>query len=136
MTRNATLPLAAIAALVTALLVGSSVPAAAPAPAVGVPSADPSLWSTLRSAPEPAPRSGARILARGDEFEMIVPGMAVGGGGRSSGETATPIFFRGVNLGAGAPGHFPGEFAIGYEDYRRWIRFARDLHANSIRVYA
>ena len=137
MTRNATLSLAVMAAFTAAaLLVGSSVPAAAPASVARVPGADPSLWSTLRRTPEPAPRSGARILARGDEFMVIVPGMAAGGGGRTSVGTATPIFFRGVNLGAGAPGHFPGEFAVGYEDYRRWIRFARELHANSIRVYA
>ncbi len=46
------------------------------------------------------------------------------------------MFVRGINLGAGTPGHFPGEFAITKDDYTRWIRFARDLHANAIRVYA
>ena len=46
------------------------------------------------------------------------------------------MFVRGMNLGAGAPGHFPGEFAITKDDYTRWIRAARDLHANAIRVYA
>jgi hypothetical protein len=51
--------------------------------------------------------------------------------------TGTRSFFvRGVSLGAGTPGHFPGEFAITKDDYLRWIRFARDLHANAIRVYA
>ncbi len=65
-----------------------------------------------------------RILARGDRFEVW------------SGSTAKPIFFRGVNLGAGAPGRFPGEFAFTKADYRRYLKFARDLHANAIRVYA
>lgn len=46
------------------------------------------------------------------------------------------MFVRGVNLGAGSAGHFPGEFAITKADYRRWLRFARELHANAIRVYA
>ncbi|TMQ58430.1 MAG: hypothetical protein E6K76_07940 [Candidatus Eisenbacteria bacterium] len=46
------------------------------------------------------------------------------------------MFIRGVNLGAGTAGHFPGEFAITKADYRRWLRFARALHANAIRVYA
>ena len=39
-------------------------------------------------------------------------------------------------MGAAPPGHFPGEFAITEDDYRRWIRFLRDLHANAVRVYA
>lgn len=64
------------------------------------------------------------IRARGDRFELV------------RGNASQPVFFRGVNLGAGAPGHFPGEFAFTKEDYRRYIRFARDLHANAIRVYA
>lgn len=51
-------------------------------------------------------------------------------------EGTRPIFFRGVNLGAAPPGHFPGEFAITGDDYRRWLRFLRDLHANAVRVYA
>jgi hypothetical protein len=46
------------------------------------------------------------------------------------------MFIRGLNLGAGSAGHFPGEFAITKADYRRWLRFARTLRANAIRVYA
>ena len=46
------------------------------------------------------------------------------------------MFIRGVNLGAGSAGHFPGEFAITKADYVRWLRFARALHANAVRVYA
>lgn len=69
--------------------------------------------------------SGSRlVLARGDRFLVL------------SGRVARPLFIRGVNLGAAPPGHFPGEFAITKADYRRWLGFARALHANAIRVYA
>lgn len=64
------------------------------------------------------------VRAHGDRFEVV------------SGATARPLFIRGVNLGAGSPGHFPGEFAITKSDYRRWLGFARSLHANAVRVYA
>lgn len=71
-----------------------------------------------------APASGPAVRVKGDRFEI------------ASESGARSVFFRGINLGAAPPGHFPGEFAITKEDYRRWIRFARELHANSIRVYA
>jgi hypothetical protein len=64
------------------------------------------------------------LRARGDRFEVVAGGVA------------RPVFLRGVNLGAGSAGHFPGEFAITKADYRRWLRFAHTLHANAIRVYA
>ena len=41
----------------------------------------------------------------------------------------------GVNIGAGKPGAFPGEFAITKEDYLRWFGLIRNMHANVIRVY-
>jgi hypothetical protein len=64
------------------------------------------------------------VLARGDRFEIVTPA-----GSRT-------VFFRGLNLGAASPGHYPGEFAITKEDYLRWLRFAHSIHANAIRVYA
>ncbi len=64
------------------------------------------------------------VRARGDRFEIV------------SGGRARPMFVRGINLGAAPPGHFPGEFAITKAEYLRWLRFARTLHANAIRVYA
>jgi len=69
-------------------------------------------------------RGGAYVQARGDSFEIV------------AGAKTYPFFIRGVNLGAGSPGHFPGEFAITKADYRRWLRFARTLRANAVRVYA
>jgi len=64
------------------------------------------------------------VRARGDRFELV------------DGAMVRPMFIRGVNMGAAPPGHFPGEFAITKADYVRWLRFARTLHANAIRVYA
>jgi hypothetical protein len=102
------------------------------APGVAAPDSglgpDTTLWSALAAPRSEAPganaSSNARVIARGDRFEILRDGKT------------TPIFFRGVNLGAAPPGHFPGEFAIGFEEYRRWIRLARNLHANALRVYA
>ena len=109
--------------------------APASAAAERLPGPDPTLWSALRNTPDPAPRTTPYILSLGERFSLVRPREA-SRRGRARPDSASTIFFRGVNLGAGSPGHFPGEFAIGYEDYRRWIRFARDLHANAIRLYA
>jgi hypothetical protein len=109
--------LAARILILAVLVAPGALAVSAPAPGP-----DPSLWATFRaSAP---PHAGAYVRARGDRFEVVRAGKA------------TPVFFRGINLGAGTPGHFPGEFAIRLDDYRRWLRFARTLHANAIRVYA
>jgi hypothetical protein len=45
------------------------------------------------------------------------------------------IFIKGVNIGAGKPGYFPGEFGITKEDYLRWFKYIEGMNANSIRVY-
>ena len=45
------------------------------------------------------------------------------------------IFIKGVNIGSGKPGLFPGELNISYEDYYRWFEMISAMHANSIRVY-
>ncbi|MDF2568202.1 MAG: hypothetical protein K0R90_1658, partial [Oscillospiraceae bacterium] len=44
-------------------------------------------------------------------------------------------FMKGVNIGAGRPGIFPGELSITYEEYYRWFQYISDMGANSIRVY-
>ena len=84
-------------------------------------------WTVLHTAPDAAARRPGRVLmTRGDRFEIATTKGAAGPG----------VFFRGVNLGAGTPGHFPGEFAATKDDYRRWLRFLRGIHANAVRVYA
>lgn len=45
------------------------------------------------------------------------------------------FFVKGVNMGAGKPGTFPGEMAITKEEYRRWFQQIADMNANTIRVY-
>lgn len=45
------------------------------------------------------------------------------------------IPIKGVNLGMGKPGHFPGEAAITEEEYYRWFEMIGEMNANSIRVY-
>ncbi|OZS77606.1 hypothetical protein CF394_10375 [Tetzosporium hominis] len=42
---------------------------------------------------------------------------------------------KGVNIGMGAPGYFPGEAGISEEQYYRWFQQIGEMNANSIRVY-
>lgn len=44
-------------------------------------------------------------------------------------------FLRGVNIGAGKPGHFPGDLAITKQEYLRWFEQIGDMNADVIRVY-
>ena len=44
-------------------------------------------------------------------------------------------FIKGVNLGAGKPGAFPGELAITKGEYLRWLKYISEMGANTIRVY-
>ena len=86
-----------------------------------VPRGDDRARSATPAPALPSPRAPL-FRARGDQFEIRRNGVW------------QPVLVRGLNLGAAPPGHFPGEFAIGREYYRRWLRFARALHANAIRV--
>lgn len=42
---------------------------------------------------------------------------------------------KGVNLGAGIPGHFATDFAISKKTYKKWFKEIQDMGANTIRVY-
>lgn len=44
-------------------------------------------------------------------------------------------FLKGVNIGAGKPGNFPGELAITKDEYLRWFQQISDMNADVIRVY-
>ncbi|MCF6409756.1 hypothetical protein [Pseudalkalibacillus salsuginis] len=46
-----------------------------------------------------------------------------------------PFPIKGVNMGMGKPGHFPGEAAITEEEYYDWLVQIGEMNANSIRVY-
>lgn len=45
------------------------------------------------------------------------------------------IYLKGVNMGLGKPGYFPGEAAITKEEYARWFRQISEMNANCVRVY-
>lgn len=42
---------------------------------------------------------------------------------------------KGVDLGAGIPGHFATDYAIDKDTYLRWFQQIKDMGANTIRVY-
>ena len=44
-------------------------------------------------------------------------------------------FLKGVNIGAGKPGAFPGELAITRDEYLRWFKYITEMNAQVIRVY-
>ncbi|MER2071967.1 MAG: hypothetical protein ABS898_08630 [Psychrobacillus sp.] len=46
-----------------------------------------------------------------------------------------PLTIKGVNIGMGKPGYFPGEAAITEEEYYRWFKQIGEMHANMVRVY-
>lgn len=45
------------------------------------------------------------------------------------------IYLKGVNMGLGKPGYFPGEAAITKEEYALWFKQISEMNANCIRVY-
>lgn len=51
------------------------------------------------------------------------------------GEGFEEFEIRGVDLGAGKPGHFATDYALDKETYLRWFEQIQDMGANSIRVY-
>jgi hypothetical protein len=45
------------------------------------------------------------------------------------------FLIKGVNIGIGKPGYFPGETAISKEEYSRWFKKIGEMNANAIRIY-
>ncbi|MGJ7910184.1 hypothetical protein [Neobacillus sp. LXY-1] len=45
------------------------------------------------------------------------------------------FLIKGVNMGIGKPGYFPGETAISKDEYFRWFKEIGAMNANAIRVY-
>jgi len=60
---------------------------------------------------------------QGNEFEVQVNG------------EWEKLTVKGVNIGMGKPGFFPGEAAITEEEYYRWFQQIGEMNANTIRVY-
>ncbi len=44
-------------------------------------------------------------------------------------------FMKGVNVGSGKPGSFPGDLNLTYDDYYRWFKEISAMNANCIRIY-
>ena len=42
---------------------------------------------------------------------------------------------KGVDMGAGIPGHFATEFAIDYDTYLQWFALIQEMNANVVRIY-
>lgn len=45
------------------------------------------------------------------------------------------FFVKGVNIGLGLPGYFPGEYAVKKGTYLKWFKLISELGANTVRVY-
>lgn len=69
--------------------------------------------------------SGTRYISKTDNDSYYV----------LKGNEWKKIFIKGVNIGAGKPGSFPGEVAITYDEYYRWFGYISEMNANTIRVY-
>lgn len=51
------------------------------------------------------------------------------------GSAFKPVYIKGVNLGSGKPGCFPGELAITRMEYLSWFQQISEMNCNTIRVY-
>ena len=69
-------------------------------------------------APEPIP-----AMVKEDRFQVMKNGKW------------EPMTIKGVNMGIGKPGYFPGETAITRDEYYRWFELIHEMNANAIRVY-
>ncbi|MDD6160196.1 MAG: hypothetical protein PUB51_03585 [Oscillospiraceae bacterium] len=80
---------------------------------------------------------GAYLPARGDGA-VSVPVKAEGQSffryDPDTGQYA-PFTVKGVNMGAGIPGHWATDFAIDYDTYLLWFGQIADMGANTLRVY-
>ncbi|CEG29750.1 hypothetical protein [Bacillus sp. B-jedd] len=45
------------------------------------------------------------------------------------------LLIKGVNMGIGKPGHFPGEAAITKDEYIRWFKAIGAMNTNALRIY-
>lgn len=68
-------------------------------------------------------RRDVRFRALRDRFEQ------------RAGNNWKPFFVKGINLGLGLPGYFPGEYPIGKKTYRRWFEQMSHAGFNAVRVY-
>lgn len=70
----------------------------------------------------PAPARASRFRATGSFLEVNDRGWK-------------RFFIKGMNLGLGLPGYFPGEYAIKEETYFTWFGQMSELGINAVRIY-
>lgn len=89
---------------------------------------NPRARQRLEAAGEVVAEEGARerieFFARGNYFWI-----------GKQGETPSPVYLKGVNLGFGTPGKFPTEFPEEERFYLEWFDSIGRMNANVIRVY-
>ncbi len=78
------------------------------------------MESVRTNSPSPAPASLFR--AGEDSLEIYSDGWK-------------KFFIKGINLGVGLPGYFPGEFAVKEGTYLKWFEQMAELGVNAVRVY-
>jgi len=52
-----------------------------------------------------------------------------------NGKDYSPVFIKGINLGAGVPGTGAGELAISADQYARWFKRMSEMGFNTLRIY-
>jgi len=52
-----------------------------------------------------------------------------------NGEKYVPFFLKGINLGVGLPGSFPGDLSPSYNQYLHWFALIKQAGFNCIRIY-
>jgi hypothetical protein len=52
-----------------------------------------------------------------------------------NGKDYTPVFIKGVNIGATVPGSQPGQLAVSADQYKRWFQLIAGAGFNTIRIY-
>lgn len=54
---------------------------------------------------------------------------------RQPGGELEPIFVKGMNLGVGIPGTYPGQLALDRDTYLRWFAQMEEIGVNTVRIY-
>lgn len=88
------------------------------------------IWETNTKIPEDD-HNLSEVEESQKEYSFYVKGKEI----YSTEDENTPFFLKGVNMGLGKPGAFPGQVAITKEEYTRWFQWIGEMNANTIRVY-
>ena len=84
-----------------------------------------SLENAAGEPPAPCRMNGAQFWFRAGQTYLEV----------YNGTEFEDIYIKGVNMGLGKPGYFPGETAVTRDEYAGWFRQIGEMHANCVRVY-